>query len=168
MDKPNRKYDAMGLALQAYMQGQHQAEIIVHSNIAEEDVIPVQYLFRTEDEMPAIEKQAREMCYGKVLDVGAGAGSHALALQNKSLQVTALDISAGAVEVMKQRGVKKAIRKNVFKYSGQQFDTILMLMNGIGVAGTLDGLDALLDHLKTLLRPGGQVLLDSSDILYMF
>jgi hypothetical protein len=43
-----------------------------------------------------------------------------------------------------------------------------MLMNGIGIVGELKKLGKFLAHLKTLLRPGGQILLDSSDIIYMF
>ena len=118
--------------------------------------------------MPELEVLALQQCRGSVLDVGAGAGCHALALQRRGLQVTALDISEGAVEAMQRQGVRQVLRQDIFQLKGAAYDTLLMLMNGIGIAGTLEGLERFLEHAKTLLRPGGQILLESSDILYMY
>jgi SAM-dependent methyltransferase len=135
---------------------------------AEKDVLPLPYLFREFDEMPKLEKDALNLCHGAVLDIGCGAGSHSLYLQNKGLSITALDASKGAIASCKLRGVKKNIHSKIADFNGQRFDTLLLLMNGIGIAGTLLDLNILLAHLKTLLKPGGQILLDSSDIIYMF
>jgi SAM-dependent methyltransferase len=160
--------DPMGAAIQGYLQGEKKAKVVVESNLTEDDVIPVAYLFRGEDEMPELELLALEQCRGQVLDVGAGAGCHSLVLQERGVSVTALDISAGAVEAMKQRGVRQVWQESILNLSGHTFDTLLLLMNGIGIAGDLEGLDHFLEHAKQLLKPGGQLLLESSDILYMF
>jgi SAM-dependent methyltransferase len=160
--------DPFGLALWDYYRGKKEAEIIVHCSDTDEDIIPVSYLFRTFQEMPELEKLALKECRGRILDVGAGGGCHALELQKQGKPVTAIDISGGAVKLMQERGVKDARQVNVYKFLGEKFDTILMLMNGIGIVGTLEGLELFLLHLKSLLKPGGQVLLESSDIIYLF
>jgi 2-polyprenyl-3-methyl-5-hydroxy-6-metoxy-1,4-benzoquinol methylase len=117
---------------------------------------------------PKLEKTAFRLCRGSVLDAGAGAGSHSLYLLKKGLDVTALDISEASVEVMRSRGIKKAICADLYDfYPTEKFDTILMMMNGIGIAGDLDGLRKLLAHLKELIKPDGQIIFDSSDISYV-
>ncbi|GHA61297.1 class I SAM-dependent methyltransferase [Pontibacter akesuensis] len=160
--------DPIGVAALAYLSGEHGAEITVESNLTEDDVIPVAYLFRKETQMPELELLALEECRGKVLDVGAGVGCHALVLQQRGVDVTAMDFSANAVEVMKRQGVREVLHKDVFDLQGPKYDTLLLLMNGIGIAGNLLGLERLLEHAKSLLNPGGQILLESADILYMF
>ena len=102
-----------------------------------------------------------------MLDVGAGSGCHSLVLQEKGIDVTAIDISPLSVETMKERGVKKVMEQDFFTMEGQ-YDTILMLMNGIGIVGTLERLPKFFRQLDKILAPGGQVLCDSSDISYVF
>jgi SAM-dependent methyltransferase len=159
----------MGEALEAYLNGKTNAAITVISNIAEDDLIPVAYLFRDFEQMPELEQLALQECTGRVLDLGAGAGSHALWLQQKGLDVTALDISPKAADVMQKRGLKNVVEADFWKFKPTgKFDTILLLMNGIGLAGKIITLPVFFAHLKTMLHPGGQILLESSDILYMF
>lgn len=160
--------DVFGKALQDYQKGQYTEDIKTYSSLDEEDVIPVPYLFRTFAEMPKIEQKALQLARGKVLDIGAGAGSHALYLQNKGLDVTALDSSEGCIEVCQERGVKSTVCSPILDYSDEKYDTLLLLMNGIGLAGQLKNLSDFFQHLASLLRPKGQILLDSSDIIYMF
>lgn len=160
--------DPVGAAIQDYLAGEKEASIVVESNLTEDDEIAVDYLFRTPADMPELELLALEQSRGAVLDVGAGAGCHSLALQEQGVNVTALDISEGAVAAMRQQGIRQVVQQNLFDLQGQRFDTLLLLMNGIGIAGDLEGLERLLQHAKTLLYPGGQILLESSDILYMF
>ncbi len=160
--------DIVGHALLDYLSGNENAKMDVFSDISEPDEISVKHFFRTWDEMPGLEKKALELCKGKVLDVGAAAGCHSLVLQEKGLQVKALDISAGAVDVMKKRSVKNVEQQDFFTLSDEKFDTLLMLMNGIGICGRLENLDKFFIQIRKLLNPGGQVLLDSSDILFMF
>ncbi|MGB3618767.1 MAG: class I SAM-dependent methyltransferase [Catalinimonas sp.] len=118
--------------------------------------------------MPPLERTALRACRGRVLDVGAGAGPHALWLQARGLGVTALDTSGGAVAAMRQRGVRDVQHGSIEALGGDTYDTLLLLMNGAGLAGTLNALPRLLGHLRTLLRPGGQILLDSSDVRYLY
>lgn len=160
--------DLFGQAILDYQQGNYTEDLLTETNISEKDALPLPYLFRDFKEMPAIEQKALQLAKGNVLDVGCGAGSHALYLQNKGLKVTAIDISAKAIEACKQRGVLNAQAINLLDYNQQTFDTILLLMNGAGMCGRLANISAYLQHLKTLLNPGGQILLDSSDIIYMF
>ncbi|MBK0403767.1 class I SAM-dependent methyltransferase [Adhaeribacter sp. BT258] len=161
--------DPMGEALEAFQNGKTDAAITVISNIAEDDIIPVTYLFRGFEQMPELEQLALQECTGHVLDLGAGAGSHALWLQQNGFNVTALDISPKAVAVMQKRGIKNVVQADFWNFRPtEQFDTILLLMNGIGLAGKILKLPVFFAHLKTMLKPGGQILLESSDILYMF
>lgn len=160
--------DVFGKALQDYQKDQYTEDIKTYSSLDEEDVIPVPYLFRTFAEMPKIEQKALQLARGKVLDIGAGAGSHALYLQNKGLEVTALDSSKGCIEVCQARGVESTICSPILDYSEERYDTLLLLMNGIGLAGQLKNLSGFFQHLASLLQPNGQILLDSSDIIYMF
>ena len=160
--------DILGTALLDYQKGNYSEDIITYSSLNEEDVLPLPYMFREFKDMPDIEQKALSLCSGQVLDVGCGAGSHALYLQNMGISVTGLDASKGAIEVSKLRGLKNAIHGNLEDYQGQQFDTILVLMNGVGLAGTLNGLEQFFTKLKSLLKDNGQILLDSSDIIYMF
>ena len=148
----------------------------VFSPMFEEDEIPLATLFRKYEDMPEIERKALDMAKGKTLDVGAGAGCHSLILQEKGIDVTAIDISPLSVEAMKERGVKKVFEQDFFELDSQQhvftlegkYDTILMLMNGIGIVGTLERMPAFFRQLDKILAPGGQVLCDSSDISYVF
>ncbi len=160
----------MGTALLDYLNGNHEENITVKSSITEDDVIPVNYLFRKFNEMPQVEQKALLLCKGRVLDVGAGSGSHSLYLQNKGFNVTGLDISENACICCKQWGVKDIVNSDFFSYSpdDSKFDTLLMMMNGIGLAGSVAKLEIFFHKAKQLLAPGGQILLDSSDIKYMF
>ena len=144
-------------------------DIITETTISEEDEMSVDYLFRSYNEMPKLEQKALQLAIGKTLDVGCGAGSHSLSLQNdRSLEVTSIDISEKAIETCKLRGVKNAKVQNILDFEGEKFDTIILLMNGVGIFGKLENCNKFLNKLKSLLNPGGQILLDSSDIIYMF
>jgi len=160
--------DPFGEAIYNYFEKGKAPNITVNTNYTEDEQIPVSYLFRTEKEMPALEVTALKQCRGKVLDIGAAAGCHSIVLQQKGYNITALEISEKAVEVLKKRGIQKVIREDIYTYSAKKYDTILLLMNGTGIGGTIAGLKKLLQHLKTLLNVKGQILIDSSDIKYLF
>lgn len=163
-----KQSDPFVKACEDYMCGDNNAQIKINSNKADSEEVSISYFFRSYDEMPDLEKHALLLCDGKVLDIGAGTGSHSLILQDYGLDVTALEINPGLVNVMKQRGVIKTIAENIYKFSGQKFDTLLLLMNGIGLTGDFDGLRDFLTHAKTILNPGGNIILDSSDIMYLY
>ncbi|WP_431212689.1 class I SAM-dependent methyltransferase [Puia sp. P3] len=130
--------------------------------------MPVDVFFRDMEKMPELEWVALQQCRGRILDIGAGAGSHALALQKMGQDITALDISPQAVEIMKARGVKNVIEGDFFQLGGGKYDTLLMLMNGIGISGTTDGLRRFFASARGLLKPGGQLIFDSSDVAYLY
>lgn len=169
MNNQKNNIDIFGNAIKAYYHHGDNQDIIVHSPDFEDDIIPVSYLFRDYGKMPLLEKKALNECSGKVLDVGCGAGSHALYLQNEiQLKVTGIDSSEGAIDICRQRGLKDAHRVHFEDFVGQSFDTILLLMNGTGIVGQLKNLNGFFRKLKQLLAPGGQVLIDSSDLSYLF
>jgi len=160
--------DVLGNALIDYLAGEKDATLTVHSNITETEDLKATYFFRNYAAMPELEKTALDLCRGDVADLGAGAGSHSLVLQEKKLNVTAFDISEGACTVMQQRGIKAVVHTSIFEVGDKQYDTILMLMNGIGLVGDIDGLTSFLQQIKKNLKLGAQILADSSDITYMF
>ena len=157
----------MGSAIKAYFEKGRAAKLRVFSPMFDEDAIPVKMLFRKENEMPSIERKALSMARGRTLDVGAGAGCHSLVLQQRGTDVTAIDISPLSVETMKLRGVKEVKQQDFFEVD-ECFDTILMLMNGIGIVGRLQRMPLFFRLLDRILAPGGQLLCDSSDICYVF
>ena len=190
--------DPMGAAILDFQKHGKAARLRVLSSMFEEDEMPVTHLFRSIPEMPVLEQKALQLAKGRVLDIGAGSGCHTLALQEKGLEVKAIDISPLSCEAMKLRGVKDAECINLFdphlssgnhsgenqeNHSGENqenhsrenqeqfeggFDTILLLMNGTGIAGKIEHLPALFQRLKALLNPGGQILIDSSDLKYIY
>lgn len=161
--------DLMGKAIRDYYHQENPQDLQTETSISDLDELPVAYLFRGFEEMNEIEQKALELSHGKVLDIGAGAGSHSLYLQNeKNLDVTALDISSKSIEVCRLRGVKKTAAENMLNFSGETFDTILLLMNGTGIFQSLQVIDIYLKKLHSLLNKNGQILIDSTDILYMF
>jgi len=160
--------DIYGQALQDFYNHQPEEKLWLHNTYGEPEEMPIDVFFRGEDEMPEAELLALQLCRGKVLDIGAGAGSHALVLQQQGFNVTALELSPGASSVMHKRGVKTVVQQDVFQYKTEKFDTLLLLMNGIGLTQNLAGLDRFLQHAKQLLLPGGQLIFDSSDITYLY
>lgn len=161
--------DLFGRAILDYQTNNHPQDLVTETSISESDQMSVAYLFRSYSQMPALEQKALLLAAGKILDVGCGAGSHSLYLQNeRTLNVTAIDISANAIEACRLRGIKNADVQDINKLHDAKYDTILLLMNGAGMCGKLKNINPFLTHLKTCLNPGGQILLDSSDIIYMF
>ncbi len=160
--------DVFGKALLDYLNDDYSEDILTYSSLDEDDVIPVPYLFRTYEDMPGIEQKALDLCNGHVLDIGCGSGSHSLYLQKKGIRVTALDHSAGAMECCQLRGIENTLCTPILEHKGMKYDTLLLLMNGIGIVGKLEQLKTYLEHFKSLMNPKAQILLDSSDIIYMF
>ena len=165
--------DLFGLAILDYQTNNAPENLITEPTISEEDEMSVAYLFRSFKEMPKLEQKALQLANGKVLDVGCGAGIHSLYLQNeKNLEVHSIDISNNAVAACKLRGLLNVQVQNILEMdsdaSDNKYDTVLLLMNGTGIFGTLKNTAQYLQKLKNLLKPNGQILIDSSDIIYMF
>ncbi len=161
-----KEKDIFGMAMKAYYFEKDETPISVHSPDFDDDEIAVKYLFRDFAEMPKTEQKALKLTYGNVLDVGCGAGSHALYLQQKDIKVKAIDTSEGAIEIAKERGVLNAEVKDFYAEIGQ-YDTLLFLMNGTGIIGNLINTDNFLSICKEIMKPGGQILIDSSDLSFL-
>ena len=160
--------DPIGHALSNFYRNQDNTPINVYSKVVEDEELPPDYFFRTYSEMPMLERIALKKSTGRILDIGAGAGCHSIYLQKQKKDVTSLEVSKLCCEVIKERGIREVINTDILSYNGKTYDTILLLMNGIGLAGTIAGLQDLLIHLKKLLAKDGKVLLDSSDLIYLF
>jgi SAM-dependent methyltransferase len=156
--------DLYGQALVDYFNGDHSATMIMHRDDGQKVELPSKVFFQESTEFSRIEHMALDLCFGRILDIGAGAGPHSLVLQDRGLDVYAIDISTEVVEIMRKRGVKKAECYDVFKFHGGRFDTLLMLRHGIGMTGTITGLGMFLDHAHLLINPKGQLIFDSLDI----
>lgn len=161
--------DPMGTAILDYLEHGKADKLRVFSSQFDEDEIPVRTLFRTEKQMVPLERTALQLATGRILDVGAGSGCHSLILQAAGKEVEAIDISPLSVEAMRKRGVKQVTQANLFNESFcGSYDTLLMLMNGSGIIGRLENLPAFFRKAKQLLRPGGSILMDSSDLHYLY
>ncbi len=163
--------DPLGRALAAYhFDHQAAARARVLCSVAPDDWLRAQYLFRASTELPELEQQALHRTYGRVLDIGAGAGAHALPLVGRGLAVTALDSSPGACRVLTARGLPDVRCLDLWAPlpAAEQWDTVLLLMNGLGLPGTIEGLVRWLRQLRPHLTPTGQILATSSDVAYLF
>ena len=161
-------FDPMGSAIRDYYLNGKAGKLIVHSSDFEDDEIPVADLFRTYDQMPQLEKAALDEAEGKILDVGAGSGCHSLALKEMGKDCVAMEISQLSVEVMRQRGLDARLVNLYDESFAEKFDTILMLMNGTGIIGTLENMPVFFGRMKQLLNDGGSILIDSSDLRFLY
>jgi SAM-dependent methyltransferase len=156
--------DPYGQSLLDYFRGDHSAGVLIHRDDGLTDELPASIFFRKPEDFSPLERAALALCRGAVLDVGAGTGCHSLALQERGIDVFAIDISPLAIEILSSRGVRQYQLADVFKLQHEPFDTLLMMMHGIGMVGDLPGLDRYLQHARTLLKPDGQLLFDSLDV----
>ncbi len=161
--------DLFGKAILDYQTNSSPENMITSTSISDEDEMEVAYLFRSFDEMPTLEQKALQLAKGRTLEVGCGAGSHGLYLQSeRNIDVHSIDISKNAIEACTLRGLKSTQVIDVLNIEKEKYDTILLLMNGTGIFETLERTAVYLQKLKSLLQPNGQILIDSSDIIYMF
>ncbi len=153
-----------GLALKDYLNGNKSAQVTIIRDDDNRVLLPVNGFFRCATEFE-IDRIALEHCRDKVLDIGAGTGEHTLYLQKQSYDVTAMDISSDACEVMQLRGVNRVICENIWTWNTiVKFDTLLILGRSIGLVENLEGFEKFLNLAKRILSPNGQVLLNSLDV----
>lgn len=165
----DRAKDPLGNMLLDFLDGRSDAFVTVESTTLEMWKMKGETMFRTFKAMNRIERKALSLCRGKILDAGAGSGCHSRYLHKRKMDVYSIDISPGCVEVMNRMSLPNVCHANLFSLDGiQKFDTLLMLMNGIGICGTIDGLHLFLQFIPDLLNPGGQVILDSTDISVLY
>lgn len=155
-----------GQALRDCFAGDTAAAVMVRRDDGYVDDLPLTIFFRRESDFSLIERTTIDRCRGYVLDIGAGAGCHSLALQDRGMRVQAIDICRDAVTVMRQRGVREVRQIDVFDLDAGGFDTLLLLMHGIGVVEDLAGLDRFLQHARHLITVDGRIVVDSLDVRY--
>lgn len=160
--------DVYGQALYDYFQQGEAAPLYLHTSYEVTEEMPVDWFFRDEEDFPALERRALQMAQGKILDIGSGVGSHAIELHEQGKEVHTLDNSPYCVEIMKARGLTKVLHQSIREPLPERYDTLLMLMNGIGIVGTLEGLRKFLHQAHDWINPGGQILFDSSDLSYLY
>ncbi len=161
--------DVFGMAFQEYHSNGVAPSIKVEINGEEQEPLHVDYFFRTVAEMPEMEQIALDRCRGRILDVGAAAGCHSVALNDRKLNVTSLEISSLSCDVMRMRGLKDVVCADFLAFRPDvSFDTILFLMNGLGMGQTVEGTVNLLKHAKSMLSPGGEIIGDTSDLVYLY
>ncbi|MFY0685995.1 MAG: class I SAM-dependent methyltransferase [Cyclobacteriaceae bacterium] len=159
--------DIHGTAILDYYKGQDGHDLILHDPFGEAEEMPVEVFFREPEDFSALEQLAMTHCRGSILDLGAGAGAHSLFLQHLGAPVTGLDNSPGCAEVMRLSGLKEVAEED-YRIHRQQYDTLLLLMNGLGLACKLDHVKTFLQQCGKLLVSGGQIIVDSSDINYLY
>lgn len=161
--------DILGKAIASYFEGDKKSKLWINNTYGDPEEMPLDYYFRDKLNMPELEHFALEHCRGKILDIGAAAGAHSLILQDLKQEVTALDISPLLAKTLNVRGINHVIEGNIFNLdTTEKYDTLLLLMNGIGISQSLSGLEMLLGKLKLLLNKKGQILFDSSDVSYLY
>jgi len=153
-----------GLALIDYYNGDSSATVTIIRDDGKKFQVPAQKFFNDSPNFSKIEQVAIDLCFGNVLDIGAGTGRHSLVLQNKGLNVFAIDIAPQAVDIMKKNGIKSAKCIDIYDFKGYKFDTLLMLMHGIGMTENLAGLNRFLHHAHSLINPNGILVFDSLDV----
>lgn len=158
----------MGQAIYQYYKSRDRSPVLVDTNITQGEELPVEHLFRTFDEMPLLEQKAMSLVKGKTLDVGAGAGAHSLHLQQIGIETKAMDISELSCEVMKLRGVEQVVCDDIWQLKEEKYNTLLFMMNGIGLVKNLEGLPKFLEHIKKYMADNAQIIMDSSDLKYMY
>lgn len=159
-----KSMEPYGLALKDFYNGNKNVKIVFNRDDGLREEAPINFYFRNQNNFTSLEKLANKLCQGRVLDIGAGVGPHSLSLQNRGLDVLAIDISPHACEIMKNRGVQNVMCLTVYDLKKVKFDTILLMGRSIGFVEDLSGLKKFLNYCKDLLNPEGIILLDSIDV----
>ncbi len=160
--------DIFGQALLDFHRGNFKLPLLLHNEYGEPDTISLENFFNKENNFSDLETFALTQVNGKILDVGAASGRHSIYLQKHGYDITALDASTSCCTIIKETGVNKIVNADIYNYGKVKYDTILMLMNGIGIARSIAGLKKLLLHFKKLVNPSGFLLFDSSDVTYLY
>lgn len=159
--------DAYGRQLLAQYEGQEPtAEIVERDDGYVDTGSEAGAYFEPYSRWPAIEQRAIKFAKGRVLDIGCGAGRHALYLQEKGLDVTGIDSSPGAIKVCRLRGVKKALVRPISdldKFKAGSFDTVLMLGNNFGLFGSAAGAERLLNKLSRITSSDAIIIAGTRD-----
>ncbi len=137
-----------------YFTEDHQ-KLVLHNNYGDPEEMPIDVFFREETELSDIDLIALDFADGAILDLGAGTGVHSKILQDRRHDITAIELSEKACQIMRSRGLKNVVNDSIYSQSLKKYDTLLLLMNGFGLAGTVQNIPRFLAMLKSLLNEGG-------------
>ena len=156
--------DVFGKAIMDVLKGK-EVTITVRRDDGRVDQENGSYYFTDFNQFPTIEKESMKLVQGLILDVGCGAGRHALYLQTKGLNVVALDISRLAIRVARKRGVSNPILAAApwLPFRDETFDTLLLMFNNFGICGGYQETIKFLKELNRVLKLGGCILASSLD-----
>lgn len=151
--------DLHGMAMLDYMTGSQDVAVIIHRDdgFAYPPVIAARWFY--ENGFPILDTKALDLCRGRVLNVGAASGAHSIFLESKGLEVVSIDASPCAIEVMRRKGVRQPRLGDIHNLAADPFDTILLLC-GIGVVGTLEGLTRFFAVAREHLKNDGVIITD--------
>lgn len=158
--------DAFGAAMRDHHDGEDAPEIIERDDgwIGSHSVAAY---FQGPESWPAIVTRALDRVEGRVLDVGCGPGSHALSLQEQGHGVTGIDVSPGAIEVARDRGVEDVRQVDVATvteaFDPDTFDAVIMMGNNFGLVGTADTAPERLSDLATVATDDAILVAQSRD-----
>ena len=170
MQPLTRDVDAFGRALQDHLAGRTDGELLLEVDDGRViPAMPAAAFFLGPPEWSDDERRAlRRAPLGPVLDLGCGAGRHALHFQSLGREVTAVDISPGAIDVSRARGVVDArLQDLTVPPADRRWMTILLMCGNLGLAGDWQGTKALLADLASIADPGGVLIADSVDPTHM-
>jgi len=160
-----RNQDASGQAMLDYLNGKRSFEICERDDGSIcVSPGPAGY-FSPYRKWSPHEKKAVRYAKGKVLDVGCGAGRHALYLQSRGLDVVGIDISPRAIEVCRRRGLKQTKVMSIAQLSSRMgaFDTIIMFGNNFGLFANPGRARWLLRRFHKMTSPSGRILAQTLD-----
>jgi len=157
--------DAFGRVLLDYLSGPAGDPVLERDDGHAGPALGPEWFFAEPEEWPEAERAVFGYVRGRVLDVGAGAGRHSLAAQRRGLEVMAIDVSPGAVEVCRRRGVTDVRLLPLAAVDADLgvFDTVLMMCGNFGLVGGAGEAAAILRRLHALTSPNGRIVLDSVD-----
>ncbi|AFK19116.1 methyltransferase domain-containing protein [Haloferax mediterranei ATCC 33500] len=156
--------DALGLAMLDRFRGCLRAPCVYRDGAEVGDAYIYEHYLVPSEEWPESKWEFLDSLRTPVLDVGCGAGQHALAVQERG-DVVAFDVSPNAVRTARERGVEIAFVGDMFDPAVEsgRFETILAIGTQIGLAGSLDGLADLLASFDELTTSTGELVVDSYD-----
>jgi SAM-dependent methyltransferase len=165
---PDDGPDPLGRAMLDYARDEYDetdANCVYRDGDEVQDASVGEFYFRPESEWSEQERADIDSLAGPVLDLGCGAGRHALAVQERGVEVLATDVSPGAVQTASERGVTHTLQMDMFdlRLPADHYRSVLVLGTQVTVAGSLDRLRAFVAELDRVTTDDSRVLMDGYD-----
>lgn len=158
--------DAYGQEIWAYFKGKKSFEIVERDDGYFDISSGAKSYFSEYKDWSAHEKKAMKFVKGRVLDVGCGAGRHAIYLQKKGFDVVGIDNSPLAIKICRLRGLRKARIMSIAevdKFKPNSFDTVIMMGNNFGLFGSFKRAKMLLKKFYRITSPNALIIAESLD-----